>query len=73
MRLIRHASAWVDPANITAPTADGRIDAVVGAILFTSRIHPNSGHRTHHPPARRQSDYARPSGRREQVESTCEQ
>jgi len=33
-RLIGRASAWVDPANIPAPTADGRTDAVFGAIWF---------------------------------------
>lgn len=33
-RLIGRAPAWVDPANIPAPTADGRIDAVFGAIWF---------------------------------------
>lgn len=33
-RLIGRPPAWVDPANIPAPTADGRIDAVFGAIWF---------------------------------------
>lgn len=33
-QLIGRAPAWVDPANIPAPTADGRIDAIFGAIWF---------------------------------------
>jgi predicted chitinase len=33
-QLIGRPPAWVDPANIPAPTADGRIDAVFGAIWF---------------------------------------
>lgn len=33
-RLIGRPPTWVDPANIPAPTADGRIDAVFGAIWF---------------------------------------
>lgn len=33
-RLIGREPAWVDPANPPAPTADGRIDAVFGAIWF---------------------------------------
>ena len=33
-RLIGRAPAWVDPAHIPAPTADGRIDAVFGAVWF---------------------------------------
>lgn len=33
-RLIGRAPAWVDPDHIPAPTADGRIDAVFGAIWF---------------------------------------
>ena len=33
-RLIGRPPAWVDPANIPAPTADGRIDALFGAIWF---------------------------------------
>lgn len=33
-RLIGREPTWVDPSNIPAPTADGRIDAVFGAIWF---------------------------------------
>lgn len=33
-RLIGRSPAWVDPKNIATPTADGRTDAVFGAIWF---------------------------------------
>jgi len=48
-QLMGRPPAWVDPANIPAPSADGRVDAVFGAIWFylpattpTSTIAPTS-------------------------------